>query len=234
MSTNKTKNLNLHSWVETDPVLMSEFNENFDALDAESKKLANDISTLSSTMSNDISSLSTALTNDISLLNTAMTNSINSVNTTLTSKINSVNSALSSKIDTHAAEAAETYGNCHIMTGSYVGTGAIGPEYLNELHFPIAPKWLMITPQQSKSCEIKNLHTEGNFVINFNALRSALSEGGTGYANYRCHISSSGVINRLYLDNEGKTLRWGFATSGGYGIDQANEAAFIYSYIAMA
>jgi len=33
MSTNKTPNLNLHSWVETDPVLMSEFNENFGAID---------------------------------------------------------------------------------------------------------------------------------------------------------------------------------------------------------
>ena len=37
MSTNKTPNLNLHSWVETDPVLMSEFNENFNALDAASQ-----------------------------------------------------------------------------------------------------------------------------------------------------------------------------------------------------
>jgi len=34
LSTNKTPNLNLHSWVETDPVLMSEFNENFAALDS--------------------------------------------------------------------------------------------------------------------------------------------------------------------------------------------------------
>ena len=34
MSTNKTKNLNLHSWVETDPVLMREFNENFGAIDS--------------------------------------------------------------------------------------------------------------------------------------------------------------------------------------------------------
>jgi len=33
-STNKTPNLNLHSWVETDPVKMSEFNENFNALDS--------------------------------------------------------------------------------------------------------------------------------------------------------------------------------------------------------
>jgi len=33
MSTNKTTNLGLHSWVETDPVLMREFNENFGAID---------------------------------------------------------------------------------------------------------------------------------------------------------------------------------------------------------
>ena len=34
MSTNKTTNLNLHSWVSTDPVRRAEFNENFDAIDA--------------------------------------------------------------------------------------------------------------------------------------------------------------------------------------------------------
>ena len=33
MSTNKTETLGLHSWVETDPVLMSEFNDNFSAID---------------------------------------------------------------------------------------------------------------------------------------------------------------------------------------------------------
>ena len=36
MSTNKTPNLNLHSWVAEDPVKMSEFNENFAAIDTDS------------------------------------------------------------------------------------------------------------------------------------------------------------------------------------------------------
>ena len=34
MSTNKTTNLNLHSWVGSDPFRMNEFNENFAAIDA--------------------------------------------------------------------------------------------------------------------------------------------------------------------------------------------------------
>ena len=34
MSTNKTQNLQLHSWVADDPVKMSEFNENFEAIDS--------------------------------------------------------------------------------------------------------------------------------------------------------------------------------------------------------
>lgn len=33
MSSNKTSNLNLHSWVRTDPFSMDEFNENFNAID---------------------------------------------------------------------------------------------------------------------------------------------------------------------------------------------------------
>ena len=33
MSTNKTENLGLHSWVREDPFRMDEFNENFDKLD---------------------------------------------------------------------------------------------------------------------------------------------------------------------------------------------------------
>ena len=33
MSTNKTENLGLHSWVRSDQFLMDEFNENFDAID---------------------------------------------------------------------------------------------------------------------------------------------------------------------------------------------------------
>ena len=33
MSTNKTENLGLHSWVRKDPFRMDEFNENFDKLD---------------------------------------------------------------------------------------------------------------------------------------------------------------------------------------------------------
>lgn len=40
MSTNKTENLGLHSWVETDPVLMSEFNENFGAIDSMLPRIA--------------------------------------------------------------------------------------------------------------------------------------------------------------------------------------------------
>ena len=34
MSTNKTENLSLHSWDQDDPVLRSEFNENFEAIDS--------------------------------------------------------------------------------------------------------------------------------------------------------------------------------------------------------
>ena len=34
MSSNKTQNLNLHSWVAEDPFKRTEFNENFAALDA--------------------------------------------------------------------------------------------------------------------------------------------------------------------------------------------------------
>ena len=34
MSTNKTENLNLHSWEPTDPFKRTEFNENFAAIDA--------------------------------------------------------------------------------------------------------------------------------------------------------------------------------------------------------
>ena len=34
MSSNKTQNLNLHSWVSSDPFKRSEFNENFAAIDA--------------------------------------------------------------------------------------------------------------------------------------------------------------------------------------------------------
>ena len=33
MSTNKTPNLNLHSWTKYDPIQLSEFNENFSAID---------------------------------------------------------------------------------------------------------------------------------------------------------------------------------------------------------
>ena len=43
MSTNKTPNLNLHAWSKTDPVQLSEFNENFAALDAAIAPLQNQI-----------------------------------------------------------------------------------------------------------------------------------------------------------------------------------------------
>lgn len=41
MSTNKTPNLNLHSWVGTDNVKRQEFNDNFDAIDAFAGRLSN-------------------------------------------------------------------------------------------------------------------------------------------------------------------------------------------------
>ena len=34
MSTNKTANLGLHSWVRSDPFKMAEFNDNFDKLES--------------------------------------------------------------------------------------------------------------------------------------------------------------------------------------------------------
>ena len=66
MSTNKTPNLNLHSWVETDPVLMREFNENFNALDAAHAALSESLDTESAAMNSSISAMQTQMLKTVS------------------------------------------------------------------------------------------------------------------------------------------------------------------------
>ena len=125
MSTNKTPNLNLHSWVETDPVLMREFNENFGAIDA----------------------------------------------------------------------ASQTFGNCRIATGSYVGTGKKGPNYPNTLFFNFAPKWLIITPHSKNGRTVANLNTYDAFHIDLAAVRYAIENGGQNRGEYTSPNQNSGYAN---------------------------------------
>jgi len=167
MSTNKTPNLNLHSWVETDPVLMSEFNENFGAIDA----------------------------------------------------------------------ASQTFGNCKIITGSYVGTGQCGSAYSNRLYFDVAPKWLIITPQSNTSYACENMHSSGYMNFNLLAIKHAIENNtnGTTYASLRgANSSNSSQAVQIYLSDEGKNIRWHTVGSEAtYVSYQANSANTTYFYIAI-
>lgn len=166
MSTNKTQNLNLHSWVETDPVLMREFNENFNAIDA----------------------------------------------------------------------AAQTFGNCRIITGSYVGTGQCGNAYSNRLYFDTAPKWLIITPQSNTNYTGANLHTTGHVIMNIPALSRAAEQNIEGQARL-IPVSAGGSVGAImvsFLDNQ-RTIVWCTQESEiTHAKYQSNDASYTYCYIAIA
>lgn len=96
MSTNKTQNYNLHSWVPEDDFLRSEFNDNFTSLDTALK------------------ALSTALTAET----TAREQAIASEASARQSAVSAEQSARQSAITTL------TTGKAEIVTGSYEGDGA--------------------------------------------------------------------------------------------------------------
>jgi len=167
MSTNKTPNLNLHSWVETDPVLMSEFNENFNAIDT----------------------------------------------------------------------ASQTFGNCKIITGSYVGTGQCGSAYSNRLYFDTAPKWLIITPQPTTSYSLSTLHSSGYLIFNLAAVKLAI-ENNTSNVNYAymwpINVNNSSYSIRIMLEDDGNTVVWRTDNnSSDYPDAQANSTSTTYFYTAL-
>ena len=111
MSTNKTQNYQLHSWLPDDEFHLTEINENFAALDAALKAEA------------------TAATSGRTSLNTALTGQLGQLNTTLSGQIGQLNTALQSEITTRTqqiagkADKTEVAEKVTVITGTYTGTG---------------------------------------------------------------------------------------------------------------
>jgi len=144
MSTNKTKNLNLHSWVETDPVLMSEFNDNFTALDTAVKNTNNAITTKVSAAVTEL----TGMIDDVSDSVSEVSDSVGEV-TSSVSKVSNTVSGLSDSVDeisdtvsgiTNTISDMEA-ASLKICTGSYTGDGSTSLT----LHFPFSPKFVHVS-----------------------------------------------------------------------------------------
>ena len=100
MSTNKTQNYQLHSWLPEDEFHLTEINENFAALDTALKTEA------------------TAAAAGRTGLNTALSGQIGQLNTALQSEITTRAQQINTKADkTEVAEKVK------VITGTYTGTG---------------------------------------------------------------------------------------------------------------
>ena len=185
MSTNKTQNYQLHSWLPEDEFHLTEINENFAALDTALKAEA------------------TAAANGRSSLNTALSGQISQLNTTLSGQISQLNAALQSEVTTRAqqiagkadktevakkADKTEVAKKVEVVTGTYVGSGDT-----QQINLGFQPK-LAITigvPQY-----FTDVHHYG-FAITGHPLSDYMAIGSTGFT-----VSSSNTIN---LDHSGWT-----------------------------
>lgn len=113
MSTNKTQNYQLHSWLPEDEFHLTEINENFTALDTALKNEAQ-------TAATGRTSLNTALSGQIGQLNTTLSGQISQLNTALQSEITTRTQQINTKADkTEVAKKVE------VVVGTYVGDGAV-------------------------------------------------------------------------------------------------------------
>lgn len=119
MSTNKTQNYNLHSWVPEDDFLRSEFNDNFTGIDAALKSLSNSLAAEATAWEAAVSAEATARQNAVSAEATARQNAVNA-------EINARKQAVTAEAQARAAAVATlTSAKTELVTGVYTGDNQV-------------------------------------------------------------------------------------------------------------
>lgn len=129
MSTNKTQNYNLHSWVPEDDFLRSEFNDNFTSLDSTLKTLSDgltaEIAARETAVATETAARQQAVSDEAKARDAAVTAERtarqNAISGETTARINAVNAEKTAR---EQAIAALTTGKAEIVCGSYTGNGA--------------------------------------------------------------------------------------------------------------
>ena len=115
MSTNKTPNLKLHSWLPLDPFSREEINDNFAGLDTAWGDLEGRLLTEAETRANAVAAEATARQTADSTEATTRANADSALRTDLTAAQNNIKS-----LQTAVAKC----GNCQIVYGTYKGTSS--------------------------------------------------------------------------------------------------------------
>lgn len=214
MSTNKTQNYNLHSWVPEDDFLRSEFNDNFTSLDSTLKTLSDgltaEIAARETAVAAETAARQQAVSDEAKARDAAVTAERtarqNAISGETTARINAVNAEKTAR---EQAIAALTTGKAEIVCGSYTGNGAT--ERTITLGFQ--PRAVLI------------MHDHGRAYVN--ASNSSAAYGGLFVPGHPLCCSSSGDSGIA-----AEVVSTGFKVYHR-GYSETNNTSNTYCYIAV-
>ena len=157
MSTNKTPNYDLHSWVPQDDFHMTEINENFTKLDTALKTEA------------------TAAAQGRSALQTALNGKAS------TSSVTALQTALNGKANTSTVTALQNAVNARIqmVVGSYTGNSAVNGTTSQHIQLGFRPKAVLIGYDRSFTDSLANPY--GGLATTACSLYGAVTLDATGF-----------------------------------------------------
>lgn len=172
MSTNRTPNYNLHSWVPEDDFLRSEFNDNFTSLDSALK-------TLSDGLAAEIS----ARTSAVAAEQTDRANAVNAEAQTRASAVSSLTASISSL----------STGKTEVVVGTYTGNDAVS----QAIALGFQPKALIVTDDGNRMRV--NDFVYGGIALPGQPVRSGVGESlieitATGFTVYRGENQSTYAV----------------------------------------
>ena len=136
MSTNKSAHLNLHLWEPEDDFLRTEFNENFEKIDAGVKAEENARAAAIQAEQEARGSAIQEVKNSISATDGNASSAVSQLRTDLTAEIGAVRTT---------AEAAYSAANPPFVIGSYMGTGTYGQTDARTVTVDFVPRLLIVS-----------------------------------------------------------------------------------------
>lgn len=206
MSTNKTQNYNLHSWVPEDDFLRSEFNDNFTSLDTALKSLSTALTAETSAREQAVAAEAAAREQAVAAEATARQNAVNT-------EINARKQAVTSEAQTRASAVSTlttsvnnlSSKKAEVVAGTYTGTG----QNNQAVSLGFQPKALIVTDSTGRMRVNDSIY--GGIALPGVPIISTVSEA-------LLEITSTGFIIHLPYKN------------GSYG--SLNSSNFTYRYIA--
>lgn len=199
MSTNKTQNYNLHSWVPEDDFIRSEFNENFTGIDTALKTLADGLAAETSARTSAVTAEKTAREQAVAAEKTAREQAVAAETTARKQAVTAEQNARVAAINALTASKAE------LVFGTYTGNST-NTSFDQTISLGFTPKAVLILDEHGRASysSYGDLQVYGGLILPGHPIQgrdtgyiaAEIVTGGFAVHNYR---ASTNITNALYF-----------------------------------